>query len=293
MVIVHELNETWEKSRRSSNTNNTEFDTRLLVLENAGQIKDMVKVATTANITLSGTQTIDGIAVVAGNRVLVKDQTDAEDNGIYVVAASAWSRSTDADAATDFSKGCTVKVEKGTANGDKYYTLTTDAPITLGTTKLTFAEFDAYGATNLNTAGKVVKRDASGDFAAGIITASLVGNVTGDCSGNSATSTTAAAISAAGGYEAPLKVGSGATTKWIWTHATSGVIYVKISETAPTSDTDGSPYMKQPVTGGYADSINIGNGFLWIATDGKVYVKTGATAPTGDTDGTIVGTQTA
>lgn len=57
MVIVHELNETWEKSRRSSNTNNTEFDTRLLVLENAGQIKDMVKVATTANITLSGTQT--------------------------------------------------------------------------------------------------------------------------------------------------------------------------------------------------------------------------------------------
>jgi hypothetical protein len=57
--------------------------------------KDSVKVATTANITLSGTQTIDDIAVIAGDRVLVKSQTTSSQNGVYVVAAGAWSRTLD------------------------------------------------------------------------------------------------------------------------------------------------------------------------------------------------------
>ncbi|SVC15817.1 uncharacterized protein METZ01_LOCUS268671, partial [marine metagenome] len=70
------------------------------------EVKDSVVVATTANITLSGTQTIDGIAVTAGQRVLVKDQTTASQNGIYVVSASAWSRSTDADTADELNSGC-------------------------------------------------------------------------------------------------------------------------------------------------------------------------------------------
>ena len=69
------------------------------------EVKDSVVVATTANITLSGTQTIDGIAVTAGQRVLVKDQTTASQNGIYVVSASAWSRSTDADTAVELNSG--------------------------------------------------------------------------------------------------------------------------------------------------------------------------------------------
>jgi len=56
-----------------------------------------VRVATTGNITLSGTQTIDGVSVVAGDRVLVKDQTDQKTNGIYVVASGSWTRATDAD----------------------------------------------------------------------------------------------------------------------------------------------------------------------------------------------------
>jgi phage-related tail fiber protein len=54
-------------------------------------------VATTANITLSGTQTIDGVAVVAGDRVLVKSQTAPAENGIYVVSNTSWSRSLDTD----------------------------------------------------------------------------------------------------------------------------------------------------------------------------------------------------
>lgn len=109
-------------------------------------IKDPVRVATTADITLSGTQTIDGVALSAGNRVLVKDQAAPEDNGIYVVAAGAWARSTDADASAEVKAGLAVWVNEGTANGDKRFVLTTDDPITLGTTELVFTQ-DSAGTT--------------------------------------------------------------------------------------------------------------------------------------------------
>jgi len=107
--------------------------------------KDSVRVATTANITLSGTQTIDGVAVVAGDRVLVKNQTTASGNGVYVCAAGAWSRSTDADAATEL-QGMAVYVEEGTTQNTTSWTLTTDPPITVGTTNLAYAQFGGGAA---------------------------------------------------------------------------------------------------------------------------------------------------
>jgi len=64
-------------------------------------VKTAVRVATTANITLSGTQTIDGVALSVGDRVLVKNQTTASQNGVYDVASGAWSRSSDSDAGTE------------------------------------------------------------------------------------------------------------------------------------------------------------------------------------------------
>lgn len=108
-------------------------------------IKDSVRVATTANITLSGTQTIDGVAVIAGDRVLVKNQTAGQDNGIYVVAAGAWTRSTDADTSAEVNSGMFTFVEEGTANGDSGWVLTTNNPITLGTTPLVFTQFSGAG----------------------------------------------------------------------------------------------------------------------------------------------------
>lgn len=102
--------------------------------------KAAVAAATTANITLSGTQTIDGVALVAGDRVLVKDQTAGEDNGLYEVAAGAWSRTTDADNSPsgEVVNGIYTYVLGGTANGGKGYILTTQDPIVLDTTALTF-----------------------------------------------------------------------------------------------------------------------------------------------------------
>lgn len=101
--------------------------------------KHSVLVATTANIVLSGIQTIDGVLLPVGARVLVKDQAQAKDNGIYVVpAAGVWRRAQDADASIEVTPGLFVSVEKGTANGDSVWQLVTDAPIILGTTALAF-----------------------------------------------------------------------------------------------------------------------------------------------------------
>lgn len=101
-------------------------------------------VATTANITLSGTQTIDGVAVTAGQRVLVKDQTSQAANGIYVVAAGSWTRATDFDSWAEIPSAFTF-IESGTANANNGYTCTSAAGGTLGVTAITFTQFSGAG----------------------------------------------------------------------------------------------------------------------------------------------------
>jgi len=108
-------------------------------------VKASVRVATTANITLSGTQNIDGVAVIAGDRVLVKNQNTASQNGIYVVAAGSWSRATDADSDAEVTAGMFTFVAEGTENADSGWVLTTNDTITLGTTALAFAQFSGAG----------------------------------------------------------------------------------------------------------------------------------------------------
>lgn len=107
-------------------------------------VKASVVAATTANITLSAPQTIDGIAVIAGDRVLVKNQTTASANGIYVVAAGAWTRATDADSWAELISAF-VFVERGTVNSDTGYVCTVDPGGTLNSTNVTFAQFSGAG----------------------------------------------------------------------------------------------------------------------------------------------------
>jgi hypothetical protein len=108
-------------------------------------VKASCRVATTANITLSGTQTIDGVSAIATDRVLVKNQTDESENGIWVVNASTWSRSTDADTDAEVTAGMFTFVEEGTVNGNSGFVLTTNNPIIVGTTDLVFAQFSGAG----------------------------------------------------------------------------------------------------------------------------------------------------
>jgi hypothetical protein len=108
-------------------------------------VKASVRAATTANITLSGAQTIDGVSVIAGDRVLVKDQSTASTNGIYVAAASTWSRATDADVDAEVHAGMFTFVEEGTLGADTGWVLTTNNPIIVGSTALAFAQFSGAG----------------------------------------------------------------------------------------------------------------------------------------------------
>lgn len=111
--------------------------------------KQAALVATTANITLSGEQTIDG-TLTSASRVLVKNQSTASQNGIYVSAAGAWARATDADTWAELPSAF-VFVEKGTINGDCGFVCTVDAGGTIGSTSVTFTQFSGAGAYTAGT----------------------------------------------------------------------------------------------------------------------------------------------
>jgi hypothetical protein len=111
------------------------------------QLKGSSRAATTANITLANEQTIDGVVLVAGDRVLVKNQTAAETNGIYVVVdGGAWTRAEDLDEPSELTAGIFTFVEEGTANGDKGFVLVSDNPIVLGTDPQVWTTFSAAAA---------------------------------------------------------------------------------------------------------------------------------------------------
>jgi hypothetical protein len=107
--------------------------------------KQSVRAATTANITLSAPQTIDGVSVIAGDRVLVKNQSTLANNGIYVVAAGAWTRALDMN---DWAEvpGAYVFVEEGTVNADLGFVCTSNAGGTLGTTDIVWVQFSGAGS---------------------------------------------------------------------------------------------------------------------------------------------------
>ncbi len=100
--------------------------------------KQSVRAATTGAIALTGLQTVDGVVLAAGDRVLVKDQAAGKDNGIYIAAAGAWSRAPDADAALEVTPGMLIPVEQGAVNGDSIWQLVTDGQIAIGQTALSF-----------------------------------------------------------------------------------------------------------------------------------------------------------
>ena len=106
--------------------------------------------ATTTNITLSGTQTIDGVALIAGDRCLVKNQTLSQNNGIYVVAAGAWTRATDMDNWLEVP-GAFTFIEQGTVYADTGWVCTSNAGGTLGTTPITWVQFAGVGSYTAGT----------------------------------------------------------------------------------------------------------------------------------------------
>jgi uncharacterized cupin superfamily protein len=124
--------------------------------------KRPVRVATTTNITLSGTQTIDGVAVVADDRVLVKDQSTTTENGIYVCASSAWERAKDFDGAYDFVNGTAVYVRAGSVSATKVFRCTLSAePPVIGTSTITWAADGTPSVTSNTGAWVLIEAQAA------------------------------------------------------------------------------------------------------------------------------------
>lgn len=115
---------------------------RLNAAQAALAIKAPCDAVATSNITLSGEQTVGGVAVVSGDRVLVVGQTVASENGIYVVDTSAWSRAPDFDGNNDVVNGTLIVVTRTTGGRGIYYQVETANPITIGTTSISFVKIE-------------------------------------------------------------------------------------------------------------------------------------------------------
>jgi len=174
--------------------------------------KASCRAATTANITLSGTQTIDSVAVTAGQRVLVKDQSTASQNGIYLANASTWTRAPDADTWDELVHAFTF-IEGGTANGNNGFVCTVAPGGTLGTTAVTWVQFSGAGqitagtgmsksgnTLNVNTASasRIVVNADDIDLAATAITPSTYKSLTIDAYGRATAGTNPTTLSGFG-----------------------------------------------------------------------------------------------
>lgn len=207
------------------------------------QIPLRTKVATTANITLSGTQTIDGVSAGVGDRVLVKSQSTASQNGIYVVASGSWTRAV--DCATGDPASCMlVLVDQGTVGANTIWICTTNSGSdVVGTNSLAFSRIDSQAITG--AAAGILCSDGAGTINPRTLTAGTgvtITNGTG-ASGNptvaigqdvattshvqfSNIGIAAAPLSQRGLYAAPVCTGSG--------NHYGGIYEVQTSGTAPS-----------------------------------------------------------
>lgn len=107
--------------------------------------KQPVRVATTANLSLSSVSVVDGVTLANGDRVLVKNQTTASENGIYVKNGAGLTRADDFNTSAEAIPSSYCLVQEGTTNQESGWVLSTNSPITLGTTALTFVKFSQAG----------------------------------------------------------------------------------------------------------------------------------------------------
>lgn len=212
-------------------------------------VKDPVRVASTADVTIASPgASIDGVSLSSGDRVLLKDQSTASENGLYewVGAATPMTRTTDADTSAEMVSGTAVWVNEGTNNADKRYILTTDAPITLDTTALTFTMDSGGGGGVTGTTDRITVTGSQVDIAAtytgqtSITTLGTIDTATWEAAavgvaygGTGATdaATARSNLGAVGKYE--TTIGDGASTSFTVTHSLNTLgITVELYEVA-------------------------------------------------------------
>jgi hypothetical protein len=205
---------------------------RLAGLNGSVGFKAPCRVATTATITLSGEQTIDGVAIVANDRVLVKNQSSGVDNGIYIASTGAWSRALDFDGARDARNGTLVYVTSGASNGGEVFAMTATDPVTVGTTSLSFGSVlsltnaSAYIQTLLDDADAATARTTLGLGALAVLNSVTASEIDAGAVGTSelaAQSVTLAKIDRTGATAGYVLTGAGAGSDPTWTLLSTSV----------------------------------------------------------------------
>jgi len=230
--------------------------------------KAACQVGTTANISLTGLQTIDGYTTVAGDRVLVKNQTTTSQNGIYIASASAWSRSTDLDVWSEVPGAYTVVLNGGQAETGWVSTAATTG--TINVTAMPWVQFSGnstyYAGTGLTLSSNTFSITNTGVTAASYGSASQTvtfvinaqGQVTSATSQNiaiAASQITSGTISSSlitGNYSGITGVGT--ITTGTWNATTIGVAY---GGTGATTFTSG--YLKANGTSAFSTVSTIPN----------------------------------
>jgi trimeric autotransporter adhesin len=236
-------------------------------VNSSAAIKVPCACATTANITLSGEQTIDGVTT-SSSRVLVKDQTTASENGIYDSSSSTWQRAPDWDGDGDIKKGTLIYVHSGTSNSGWWYVATSDT-ITVGTTSVTIsqagtslAQISAYIQTLINDA----------DAATALTTLTAAGLTTDNAL--SGAQTISGAVTMSGGFNSykaissSVVMGSGALTA----NQAGGINNIAIGTNALAANTTGD------------SNIAIGTGALDATTTQSDNIAIGVSSLTGSSN---------
>lgn len=244
-------------------------------LSSSVAIKGPCRVATTANITLSGEQTIDGVAVVADDRVLVKDQTTGADNGIYVADTGAWRRAKDFNKTKDITKGTQINITDGTLYASSGWYVSTDGPIVVGTTAITFTQ------NVLLNAAQLIALEASATNSANEAAAAASAAASAEASAASAAE---AAEAAAGANLANLD----SRAALLLVNMPPAVQYVRVAGYAIPGDGGEKLYRRASVPGAGTGKDQSADGSWWETAEDLLDLRMIGGDPTGAVEATAL-----